>query len=363
MTMRILSVVLLCLPVALAQSAAAGEIELRGFYQARQPLIRLGNVASFTGIPDDQRRELEQLPLLPAPQQGLSRRVTAQEVRETMSLYGISLPTLRVTGECRVEGTAEAESTTQPMVRPVSLAVKDGPPEQSQSGTDRLNADLVAYLQTKDRIRTQWKVQSILTKAQSEVIAAIERPEISGGQAPWTGRQVFTVRDRNAAAGGKPTIIKADVERLAQAVVAKRNLAAGEVIASDDIVIDEISPLALSTTVILNLEDAVGKEVKRAIPSGQIMQTHMLQRPLVVKRGELITIYSLAAGVKIKATAKSLGDAALGDVLLLESSETKKQFQARVTGPQEAMVFVDTPKVTVDARPAKTEDRTAQRLR
>src|SRR4051812_49419995 len=148
MTMRILSVVLLCLPLALAQPVMAGEIELRGFYQARQPLVRLGEVASFSGIADDQRRELEQLPLLPAPQAGLGRRVTAQDVREMMSLYGMSLPTLRVSGECRVEGTAAAGSTPEPTVRPVSLAVKDGPPEQSQSGTDRLSVELVTYLQT-----------------------------------------------------------------------------------------------------------------------------------------------------------------------------------------------------------------------
>jgi len=74
-------------------------------------------------------------------------------------------------------------------------------------------------------------------------------------------------------------------------------------------------------------------------------------------------VYSVAAGIQIKATAKSLADAALGDTILLEGTETKKQFQARVTAPQEAMVFVDTPKVAGDAKPTPSDDRTARKPR
>ena len=190
----------------------------------------------------------------------------------------------------------------------------------------------------------------------------MERLEVSGGQAPWSGRQTFTIRDRHSPSS-KPITIKADVARIARAVLATRNIAIGTVITADDVELGEINPASLSSTVILELESVVGKEAKRAISAGQTLQTNVLQRPLIVKRGELITVYSLAAGVQIKATAKSLADAALGDTILLEAIETKKQFQARVTAPQEAMVFVDTPKVAGDASPAPSDDRTARKTR
>jgi flagella basal body P-ring formation protein FlgA len=83
----------------------------------------------------------------------------------------------------------------------------------------------------------------------------------------------------------------------------------------------------------------------------------------VVKRGELITVYSVAAGIQVKAAAKALADAALGDVITLESTETRKQFQGRVTAPQEAMVFVDSPKVAGEPAPARPTQVANQKTR
>jgi flagella basal body P-ring formation protein FlgA len=354
-----IAIALVCLSV-LGADAFADEVVLRGFYEAKRPLVRLEDIADFGQIEDDRVHELEALPLFPAPAEGLSRRITAQDVREIMSLHGISMPGLRLTGECRVDGTAEAAEGSPPMIRRVSAAADDQAFLTQPAAEEQLTGDLIAYLQTKDRIRTQWNVRLLLSKDQPKAIAAMERREVTGGQAPWSGRQVFSVRDRNAP-GSKPVTIKADVQRVAQAVITRRNIAAGRTISADDVELSEVNPLSLSTTVILDVNDAIGKEAKRVIPAGQTLQTNLLQRPLIVKRGEMITVFSVAAGVQIKATAKSLADAALGDTILLEATETKKQFQGRVTAPQEAMVFVDTPKVTADAGPAPSGDRTARR--
>ena len=123
-----------------------------------------------------------------------------------------------------------------------------------------------ALFKAKDRIRTEWKVELLLTKPQREAIAVMERLEVSGGQAPWTGRQAFTVRDRNAP-NTKPATIKADVQRVARAVVSRRNINAGNVIREDDVELAEINPAALSSTVLLEIDSVVGKEAKRTIPT------------------------------------------------------------------------------------------------
>jgi flagella basal body P-ring formation protein FlgA len=239
------------------------------------------------------------------------------------------------------------------------LSIEDSETSQPASTSELLVPRLIAYLQTKERIRTQWQVEPRLTGPQAEAIAAMENPEVSGGQAPWIGRQVFNIRDRNAA-GGKSTTFKADVARIARAIVAKRQLAPGDVLSSDDVELGEVNPLALTTNAVLSLDDAVGKEAKQTVAAGQVISSTALRRPLVIKRGELITVYSVAAGIQVKAAAKALADAALGDVILLEATETKKQFQGRVTAPQEAMVFVDSPKVAGEPAPPATE-RVAKR--
>jgi flagella basal body P-ring formation protein FlgA len=354
--MRIrLILVALC---SLASSIQAGELRLRSDCQAAGALIRLADVAEFDDVPDDDRRELEQLPLFPAPRAGLSRTVTAQDVRETMSLYGLSLPRLRVSGQCRVEGYGTGEPM-ETAFHAAKYSIGDSEAEQPESTSEFLSARLIAYLQTKERIRTQWKAEPQLTGPQAEAIAEMEDPQVTGGQAPWTGRQVFSVRDRNAP-GSKSTTFKADVVRIARAIVARRQLAPGDLIAADDVELSEVNPVALTTGAVLTLDEAVGKEAKQSIAAGQVLASTALRRPLVVKRGELITVYSVAAGVQVKATAKALADAALGDVILLQATQTKKQFQGRVTAAQEAMVFVDSPKVAGESSPPVAE-RVAER--
>jgi flagella basal body P-ring formation protein FlgA len=345
----------LCIGLLLcvASLASAGEVQLRGYYQAKGPLVRIGDVVDFVQIDDAQRAQVERLPLFPAPAAGLSRSVTAQDVRETLSLYGISLPKIAIRGECRVEGCSEAESAKAEAIV-ASHQIAEAGAVDPKSATEQLSEQIVAYLQTKERIRTQWQVKPLLTSAQVTAIAAMQRPEISGGQAPWIGRQVFNVRDLSASSK-KATTFKADVERVAQALVAKRSLAAGTVLGGDDVELAEVNPQALSTSAITDPADALGKEVKQALQAGQLLMTQSLQRPLVVKRNELITVYSLAAGIQVKVTAKALADGALGDVVLLEATETKKRFQGRITAPQEAMVFVDTPIVAGEASSAVAE--------
>lgn len=351
---------LLALPIALlATLALAGEVQLGGSCQARGAVVRLGDIAEFVDVTAEDRREIEQLALFPAPQIGLSRRVTAQDVRETMSLYGLSLPMLRVTGECNVEGNNAVAAVKSTPLQPVAHDVEEDEPSNSEQMMADLNAKLIRYLQTKERIRTQWKVLPLLSSEQTQAIVAMEQPEVSGGQAPWVGRQVFSVRDRSVVAG-KPTTFKADVERIARAVVARRQLAVGEILRIDDVEVGQVNTVVLTPNTLLNVDDAVGKEVKQSIQAGQVVQSLSLRRPIVVKRGELITVYSIAAGVQVKARGKALADAALGDVIILESAETKKQFQCRVTAPQEAMVFVESPQVAVEPTPSAAE-RVAKR--
>lgn len=333
-------------------------MRLRSDCQVQGTLVRLADVAEFDDVLGDDRRELEQLPLFPAPRAGLTRTVTAQDVRETMSLYGLSLPKLRVSGQCRVAGNGASEPA-ETAFHSAKYTIGDAEASPPASTSELLVPRLTAYLQTKERIRTEWKVEPQLTGPQAEAIAEMENPEVTGGQAPWIGRQVFNIRDRNVP-GGKSTTFKADITRVARAIVARRQLAPGDLITGDDIELGEVNPLALTTGAIVNLDDAVGKEMKQSIAAGQVVASSALRRPLVVKRGELITVYSVAAGIQVKAAAKALADAALGDVILLQATETKKQFQGRVTAPQEAMVFVDSPKVAGEPTPAVTE-RVAKR--
>ncbi len=345
---------MLCLLLA-AQLANAGEVKLREFHTAQSSVVRLADVADFLDLSDAEREEIAPLPLFPAPSVGLHRQVTAQDVREIMSLYGLSLPTLRVSGSCRVEGSLASKRPANESSRisfpsdvanaAGTTATKSTEPQAEQENV--LHTDLLAYLATKDRLPTEWSVSFQLSPAQAKSIAAMQRPELSGGLSPWVGKQTFQLRDRGIP-NSTPVTFQAEVQRIARAVIARRSLEAGAILGENDVELGEINPNALSTSVMLNLNDVVGKQLKRPLASGQILLQGSVQKPVLVKRGELVTVYSLAAGVQVKAVAKAMAEGGLGDVVQLESTESKKHFQARITAPQEAMVFIDTPTVAVE---------------
>jgi flagella basal body P-ring formation protein FlgA len=318
---------------------AAGDIQLRPAVVAQGDVVRLVDVADFHGVSPEQRLGIEYLPLIPAPAEGLTRSISAQDVREIMSLYGLSVPEIKIAGECRVAGKSRSEAALVSLEQPIVA---------TNSSEQRATEAITRYLQSKDRLPTEWRVQVTASREQQAKLTAFGELEITGGQAPWTGRQAFTVRDAQAP-GARAVIVKADVVRVARALVAKRSLQIGDVVTADDVEVGEITPSALSAGALTTVAEAVGKEVKRPVAEGQPFPAGSLQRPVVVKRGELISVHSVAAGVQVKVAAKALADGGLGEVILLESPDTRKQFPARITGRQEAMVFVDSPKVAADS--------------
>ena len=55
---------------------------------------------------------------------------------------------------------------------------------------------------------------------------------------------------------------------------------------------------------------------------------------ILVKRNAIVTVHSLAAGVKITTSGKSLADAAAGESVLVELDDSREKILARVAGPQ-----------------------------
>jgi hypothetical protein len=54
----------------------------------------------------------------------------------------------------------------------------------------------------------------------------------------------------------------------------------------------------------------------------------------LVKRNSLVTVHSIAAGVRVTTSGKTLADAAKGQPVLVELDDNKEKVLARVVGPQ-----------------------------
>ena len=95
-----------------------------------------------------------------------------------------------------------------------------------------------------------------------------------------------------------------------------------------------------STDAMHTLDEVVGKEATRAVPAGTVLQTTALRAPVIIRRGEVITVYCRSPGIRVRTEARAREDGGLGDLISVEPlSDRKKVFSARVSGIQEAEVY------------------------
>ena len=60
----------------------------------------------------------------------------------------------------------------------------------------------------------------------------------------------------------------------------------------------------------------------------------------LVRRGELVTVVALAAGVRVKTEGRAVHQGSYGDLITVESlSDRKKKFSARVVDVQQVEVY------------------------
>ena len=138
-------------------------------------------------------------------------------------------------------------------------------------------------------------------------------------------------------------------------LAAVRDLQRGEIIHKTKVTLIPIpvdgkeSLLARGIQPVLHPEEAIGMEVTRPIAANQPLDARTLKRPLIVRRGDLVTVTSRAPGVSVQTVARATENAALGDLLVLESVPNRKRYTARVTGNQEAEVYASG--ITVSSPP------------
>ena len=92
------------------------------------------------------------------------------------------------------------------------------------------------------------------------------------------------------------------------------------------------------------LADVVGKETTRAIAAGKPLTRDAVRPPVLVRRGEVVTVYARAAGIRIRTMARARDDGGEGELVAVEPLTDRNTFFARVSGIREVEVFARSPR-------------------
>ena len=105
--------------------------------------------------------------------------------------------------------------------------------------------------------------------------------------------------------------------------------------------ISPVSPIA-------DPQGSLGQLCKATVNPGSILMNSMLESPIIIERGEIISAKSLAGTVAVSLKVRALSAGKVGDLIKLESRDRKQKFTARIAGPGQ-VVIVQQP--TETARP------------
>jgi len=335
-SIRMLQFAVCILPLISALScgdlASAAEIRLRPQVVARGAVVTLGDVAEIYGADPRQAETLAGLDLFPAPAAAQKRFVTVRELQDLLLVRGVNLPQHRLSGAAQVVVASSAD--------PAQRDLRGAPSaEQNRRASRLVHEALLKYLRQAANARDGWELDFEVNDEQAKaLLRGTPTLRISGGAAPWTGTQRFQVAFAGGDAPGE-FALEVRITRPPMVPVATRALPRGAVIRAEDIQLASAVLPADSGDVVRSADELIGRETTRAVSEGRPIDRGAVRSPIMIRRGDVVTVYARASGIRVRSVARAKEDASLGDLVPLESLHDRKAFFARACGVQEAEMY------------------------
>jgi flagella basal body P-ring formation protein FlgA len=322
----------------------------------------LGDVADVNG---ENAATLAALELFPAPPAGEQRFLRVRELQDLLLLRGIPVAEHQISGASQVTITSGGQPVKTAPAQAVSLSI-------ARRANRRVCEAVARYLDEcasdtsptipvfekqpgpgagRQRPRTgeaagqsRWSVQVELTEAQARTAADPSRPiSISGGRAPWTGVQRFQVTVQTPQ-GPVSFPLDARTSLPSAVVVACRSLARGTVVRPEDVELRR-EAAGESVSAVHSIEEVVGRETTRSVAEGKVLTPESVRAPLLVRKGEVVTVFALSGGIRLRTFARARDEGGQDDLVAVESMLDRSTYFARVTGAREVEVYARSPRV------------------
>ena len=177
--------------------------------------------------------------------------------------------------------------------------------------------------------RTEVEAGAIDTRLRLAACAGNPRHEVDLSR----GAGRYNVRLSCAAPTPWSIYVPVEVRVFRDAVVVNRAMTRGEVIGPNDVRLEERNVLAPGAAGLASLDEAIGLELRRALPMNGMVGSSAVVAPLLVRRGDRLQVSAHAGGITVGATAEALRDGRRGDRIPARNVQSKRMLEVIVTGP------------------------------
>ncbi|MHA6287047.1 flagellar basal body P-ring formation chaperone FlgA [Maricaulis sp. CAU 1757] len=138
--------------------------------------------------------------------------------------------------------------------------------------------------------------------------------------------------------GAEPVRVTGRAYATVDVPVLSRAVAAGQRIRAEDITWMAQRSDRLRPDAVLDPNAIIGLETRRGLRANEPLRGYDLQQPLMVSRGELVTLTFEAPGIQLSVRARALEDAADGELARFVNLQSNRTVEALVDGPGRARV-------------------------
>ena len=310
--------------------------------------ITLGHICHFSQSDSIARRPLESAIVKSAPNNGESLFVTTADVRRTLQRNGVNLANVLLTGATKCEVSRSLDAAANPAYGRQGAGNLNGAP----STTSTVHADEIAETVLLDRVRRAFAERLMRYGGKAEIRIGLSGKKgfvppqeeytiairVRGDR--WTGRMIRAQVDVFVGAEKVrtvPVVVSATITK--EVVVARRTINQKSKIREEDLDTAERTyddPAAIPTA---TMDAVVGRQAKRFIRVGQSLRLADLETVPVIKRGEIVDVFSLAAGVEVRSVGKAMGNGGIGDVIEIQTGARRRdRLSAVVTGVRQVSI-------------------------
>jgi flagellar basal body P-ring formation protein FlgA len=126
--------------------------------------------------------------------------------------------------------------------------------------------------------------------------------------------------------------------RMIDLPVLSHAMAPGDTIAADDIETMRVRAERLGADAMLDRHGLLGKTPRHSLRPHEPLRAGDVQAPILVHKGDLVTIVLETPALRLTAQGKALEDGAMGATLHIANTKSSRVIDARVTGPSTAAV-------------------------
>ncbi|MEI9996371.1 MAG: flagellar basal body P-ring formation chaperone FlgA [Rhizomicrobium sp.] len=116
-------------------------------------------------------------------------------------------------------------------------------------------------------------------------------------------------------------------------VVPNRDIARGEIIGESDLAYGTIPSNTVFSGIVTAAGQLSGMEARRMLRANQVVRTDDVRHPLVIAKGEMVTMTFEAPGVTLTASGRAMNEGGVGDTVTVQNPASFRLVSAVVTGP------------------------------